>query len=563
MSDNAFNRRNLIRAISGAGIGSAVFGSNRARAATRRRSWDMETDVAVLGYGGAGAAAAIAAHDAGAKVLLIEKQEENNHFPNSRMAAGTFHSPAKDADRQALKQYAIAMMSGDNVAGKLEGEEPDVIDGLAQAWADDAPNTLDYLHSLDAAFNPMRAGGPVFPKFPGAAQSKYISYLSSYTGKVDMQIATKNKPKSEKMLGEAYFACLSNGVLTRKIPVLYGAAAKELIMEGKEVIGAIVDQHGRQLDVKARRAVVITTGGYEYSTAMRRAFLEGPGVKGWSFWGTPANTGDGIAMAMNAGAALAKVSSVAGGLSPTVPLPGSPTTKIAVGQTGSTPHSMIVNQYGDRYVDESKITREPNHYYFYHKAAEFDIDTLLWPNAPSWMIFDETYRRTTTIAFMGFGAVGTGYVPWTPDNMDAINRGWILKADTIEELARRIKAQPDNVKLMNAATLTKTVGRFNEFCKNGRDADYDRAPQMLGAILTAPYYAILMSVSASHTMGGIAANAKREVLDWNDRPVRRLYTAGEISSAFKFIYVSGGNLTENIIFGRIAGRNAAMQKPWD
>jgi 3-oxosteroid 1-dehydrogenase len=561
--NNSFNRRNVI--VGGVGASAAVLsGASAANAAAEPapKHWDMQTDVVVVGYGGAGAVAAIAAHDADAQVLILEKQAEDNHIPNTRMAGGIWHSPDKDGDRAALKQYAIAMMSGDNVPGKLEGEASDVVDGLAEVWASDTPGVIDFLKSIDPDFKAFRAGGPAFPKFPGAVAAKYRTYLSTYTGKVDLMVSTKDKPKNEKMNGEAFFTCLKTGVANRKIRILYGAPAEALITNSEGVIGVTAVQNGRRLHVKARRGVVLTTGGFEYNPAMRRAFLDGPGVKGWTFWGTPANTGDGIAMAMTVGAALAKVADAAGGLSPSVPLPGRPDSKIAVGLAGSTPNAMIVDNYGNRYTDEGETTDDPGRYYFYHKAAEFDQKTLLYPRAPSWMIFDETYRSTTTIALMGFGAVGLGYVPWTKDNLDAIQRGWILKADTIEELAAKIKAQPDNRSLMIEANLGKAVSRFNGFCANHKDEDFGRRAGTLGPVEKPPFYAMPLYVGGPNTKGGIAANARREVLDWNDKPIQRLYTAGEISSAFKFVYQAGGNLTECVVFGRIAGRNAAAEKPW-
>jgi len=106
------------------------------------------------------------------------------------------------------------------------------------------------------------------------------------------------------------------------------------------------------------------------------------------------------------------------------------------------------------------------------------------------------------------------------------------------------------------------VGRFNEFCKKGNDEDYGRKTGTLGPVDKPPYYALPLYAGGPNTKGGIAANARREVLDWLGKPIPRLFTAGEISSALKFVYQGGGNLTECIVFGRIAGRNAAALKPW-
>ena len=178
------------------------------------------------------------------------------------------------------------------------------------------------------------------------------------------------------------------------------------------------------------------------------------------------------------------------------------------------------------------------------------------------IVFDETLRANVTITSMGISTAGFGLVPWTKDNMDAVKRGWIMQADTIEGLAGKIKEHKENLGKMVPGNLVKTVNRFNEFCKAGKDADFDRRPGTLGPVEKPPFYALPLYAGGPNTKGGIECNAKREVLDWAGKPIPRLYTAGEISSALKFVYQGGGNLTECIVMGRIAGKNAASLKPW-
>jgi len=115
---------------------------------------------------------------------------------------------------------------------------------------------------------------------------------------------------------------------------------------------------------------------------------------------------------------------------------------------------------------------------------------------------------------------------------------------------------------MEGANLARTVSRFNEFCGKGKDEDFDRKSQSMAPIDKPPYYALPLYAGGPNTKGGIAANAKREVLNWKGEPIPRLFTAGEISSTLKFVYQGGGNLTECIVMGRIAGKNAASLKPW-
>lgn len=528
--------------------------------------WAMEADVVIIGFGGAGACAAIEAADAKAKVLILEKQPKEIHYSNTRMSGGIFHSPDPTGDKAALKEYAKAMFSGENLPWMLEGEQPDVSDGLAEAWAHYSPGNLDFLKKLDPEFKgvPMSAfSGAAFPQFPGAKDSKYMVYGSSFTGRASFDQPTKDLPKAEKMNGEAFFTVLREAVEKRGINVLYEISAKEFIVGKKgEIIGVIAQKGNAEIACKAKRAVILTSGGYEYNKEMRRAFLEGPGVEGWAFYGSPANTGDGIAMAVIVGAALAKVGKAASRVITAVPIRHHGLKMGLITDSVGSPNSIVVDNYGNRYDAETLITTDPSRYFFYKEAVKFDILKLVYPRTPSWMVFDETFRTKRTVTNLGISTAGFGFVPWTKDNMDAINRGWILKADTIEELAGKIKEHPENRKLMEGANLAKTISRFNEFCSKGKDEDFDRRPQSMAPIDKPPYYALPLYAGGPNTKGGIAANAKREVLNWKGEPIPRLFTAGEISSALKFVYQGGGNLTECIVMGRIAGKNAASLKPW-
>lgn len=531
------------------------------------KKWDAEADVIILGLGGAGACAAIEAADAGAKVLILEKQPANNLINNTRMSGGIYHSPDPAGDKQALKSYAKAMFSGENIPTMLEGEQPDVSDELAEAWARYSPENLDWMKKLDPALNGVafsRFSGAAFPSFPGAKESKYRVFGSSFTSKADFNIPTMNLPKSEKMNGEAFFTVLREAVEKRKPQILWETPAQRLIMNDKGAVIGVVGRKkdGKEVACKAKRAVIITTGGYEYSLPMRRAFLEGPGVEGWAFYGSPENTGDGIAIAMQAGAGLAKVGKAASRIIMAVPIRHHGLKMGLITDSVGGANSIVIDNYGNRYAAETLVTTDPSRYFFYKEAVKFDITNLIYTRVPSWMVFDETLRSKVTITSLGISTAGFGFVPWTKDNMDAVKRGWILQADTMDELAAKIKDQKENRKMMDAANLNQTVRRFNEFCKKGKDDDFGRKAGTLGPIEKPPYYALPLYAGGPNTKGGIAANAKREVLDWQGKPVPRLFTAGEISSALKFVYQGGGNLTECIVFGRIAGKNAAALKPW-
>ncbi|MDR1210763.1 MAG: FAD-binding protein, partial [Spirochaetaceae bacterium] len=112
-------------------------------------TWDMEADVVILGLGGAGASAAIEAHDAGASVLVLEKQAANHHFSNSRMSGGVWHNPDLSGDPEALVEYVKATMSGENIPWKFEGEMEDRSDAMARMFAPEMKKTEAWLMKID------------------------------------------------------------------------------------------------------------------------------------------------------------------------------------------------------------------------------------------------------------------------------------------------------------------------------------------------------------------------------------------------------------------------------
>jgi succinate dehydrogenase/fumarate reductase flavoprotein subunit len=526
-------------------------------------SADYTADIIAVGFGAAGPCAAIEAHDAGAAVIVIEKQAQAEHCPSTRMSGGGFHNPRRSGDFEALKAYAKAMFSGDNLPGLLEGRQPDFADELAELWARHAPDNADFMRGLDPEFIAVDTAGPAFTDFPGAKASGYAVCRSSYTGSGERDFMgdnTKDMPKSKKQAGEAFFACLTTGLQTRNIPVHYATAARKLLVnEQGEVIGVEALREGRKVLYRARRAVVLACGGYEYNIRMRQAFLDGQPVEGWAFYGSPANTGDGIRMALKLGAALSYAASVAARVICAIP---ERRHGIRVGlNTASVgkPNEIVVDNRGRRYASERRITKDPSRYHFYKEALRFDTHQLSYPRIPSWMVFDDTLMQAGPL--VRGGRAGYLGLEWSDDNKTALEHGWILRADSIAELAERIRAHPDNRREMDPVTLADTVRRFNAYCAAGRDIEFDREPDSLGPVAKAPFYAIPLYPGGPNTKGGLRTNGQCQVLDWDDQPIPRLFSAGEISSVFQFVYQGGGNLAECITFGRIAGRNAAALSP--
>jgi succinate dehydrogenase/fumarate reductase flavoprotein subunit len=162
-----------------------------------------------------------------------------------------------------------------------------------------------------------------------------------------------------------------------------------------------------------------------------------------------------------------------------------------------------------------------------------------------------------------------GYV-WSTDQSTEIARGWIMKSNTIAELADAIRARQSPNQFvdytskikMDRATFASTIATYNGYVKNGKDLDFGRPAHSLAALETPPFYATEVWPVGPNTQGGPKFDPKGRVLDVFGKPIPRLYKAGELGSIYGERYPSGGgNIAEILAFGRIAGQNAAKERP--
>lgn len=196
-----------------------------------------------------------------------------------------------------------------------------------------------------------------------------------------------------------------------------------------------------------------------------------------------------------------------------------------------------------------------------------------YPRIPCWLIFDEKARKAGPIsggATSGYALNREGY-KWSADNSAEIEKGVIVKAATIRELAEKIKVPADQ--------LEATVKKWNADIKAGKDTEFGRilkrdpkgktafagreAPIVSEPLAEeGPFYATALYPTMLNTQGGPKKNVRGQVMDPNDRPIPRLYAAGELGSMWGSIYQGATNNAECIVFGRIAGREAAKEKAW-
>ena len=173
------------------------------------------------------------------------------------------------------------------------------------------------------------------------------------------------------------------------------------------------------------------------------------------------------------------------------------------------------------------------------------------------MIFDHTLFSAGPLYDMhpshGWTQIIERY-EWSADNSAELAKGWVKSADSLAALASRVGLDP--------AALTDTVKRWNGYCDAGRDADFGRT-LMTAPIIAPPFYAVELSPSMLNTQGGPRRNEKGQIVRPDGTPIARLYSAGELGSIYSYLYQGTGNIGECLAFGRISGRNAAAETPWE
>lgn len=515
-------RRQFLQAMTAAGVSAASGGTMiaSAHAATTAQpdQWDEETDVIVLGYGAAGAAAAITAHDSGAQVMLLEKQPEHAHTCNSKMCFGVFLTPDNVDD-------AIAYMK---VASRVNVDMPesqDVTDAMIAVWAQEMVRNNEWLSQL---------GAPGFTLF--AAQGRDANWPGNNAIKA-YQIA---RADGRGEVGTGMFDFLHAKVVERNINIRWSTPARSLMSKDGEVTGVVAKKDGRAVFIRARRGVILTTGGFNADEEALKTYLPAYPM---TFYGNPGNTGDGLRMAQALGADLWHMTVLGGGFK--AKFDDFPTAFVI--SFGSDAH-IVVDKSGRRFKAENHL----GGYSGYWNALVYDTVANTWPRIPSWLIFDERRRTAGPLTSTMFGAAGpAGMYEWSADNSREIERGWILQADSIEELADKTGVDTE--------VLKAEVARYNGFAADGLDADHGRMARQLIALDHPPFYALKLLPGLNNTFGGPRRNARAQIIDVFGKPIPRLYSAGELGSLYVQYPQGGANVGECFAFGRIAGRNAAAE----
>jgi succinate dehydrogenase/fumarate reductase flavoprotein subunit len=467
--------------------------------------WDEEADVVILGCGGGGAVAAITAFDAGAKVVIVEKGEGGG---NTRLATMAFLCPTDSVSaREHIKCLSFGMLDEEIINVYVE-------------WAS---KNVEYIKQLGGEVETCHPG-PSFPALPGS----------------ETMLRYRVKAKAEGELGGvSLWNLLAEHLHRRKIPLHRKTIAKKIIRSGDEVIGVVTEKNGNFFNIRAKKGIVLATGGFEYHEDLKREFLAGYPIFAY---GNAGNTGDGIKLAQEIGADLWHMKAVAAPMGYKFPeFPSAFIMRMAA------EGYIIVDQNGERFCNETGL----EHYSMWMAVTSFDMASLTFSRIPSYLIFDEKTRLKGPITRVGHGA-NRAY-KWSVDNSEEVRRGWIVSADGPAELA-------DKLAIKSAEKLVETLETYQEACTNGTDENFGRSKETLMRF-DGKYYGVPLWPCLLNTQGGPKRNGRGEILDVWGKPIKRLYGAGEVGSIWGFLYQSGGNLGECLGFGRMVGLNAAAELP--
>ena len=499
-------------------------------------TWDEMVDVVIVGCGFAGAVAAVTAHDAGASVALLEKTGEPGGI--SVCSAGGLRV-ADDAGQ------AAAYLEATNA-----GTTPnDVLHRLAAGMVA-LPDRVAALAAGTSARLSRRAATGNYP-FPGHDTFGFV-YVDAIDGfdPVAAYPHVRGAPEGARL-----FQMLERGLAARGLsPRLDSPVRRLVIGPDGMVAGVWAETAAGWRSIGARGGVVLACGGFEGAADLQAQYWQMQPVLSAAFRG---NTGDGIRLAQEAGAALWHLWHFHGSYGfrhadPAYPF-GIRTKRVPDWLPGVGPPPevkmpwILLDKAGRRFMNEY----EP---YLQDTGARplerYSPDAQSFAALPAWLIADEAGRQLYPFGRPTWHEPGIGY-EWSPDNRTEIANGILGQADSLDALAMAAGIAPDR--------LEATITRWNRACAAGHDADWGRPAASMMPLDQPPFVFAPVWPIVSNTQGGPAHDAEQRVLHSFGAPIPGLYAAGECGSVFGHLYLSGGNIAECFIGGEIAGRNAAAR----
>jgi fumarate reductase flavoprotein subunit len=476
---------------------------------------NITTDIAIIGAGGAGLAAAVEAADNGARVVLLEKRRAAGG--NSMFAEGLFA-----AESPTQKRLKIEAQRDDLFKIAMEFAHFTINPRLIRAFIDKSGDTIRWLEEKGVKFDvPM-----LYPN-----QVPAVWHVP---------------PKG----GSFILRLLMNRCKELGVNLLQETTVKKILVDKSgAVTGAIARKGNTKINIHAR-CVIIATGGYGGSKKLLKKYY--PNYTDDVFLIGLPHQGDGILMAAAIGADTRAPGSTLS-LGPCVQLMrrgkgiGWSLNLTVVAQE---PNMVWVNRNGERFIDECN-----SHYH----QLECVNAVREQPGKVSYSLFDESIKRGLIEegVFKGMGVLFVA--PGAKlKNIDAtlqtgVHEGTVKIAETWDEIAKWIGA--------NSGTLKATVDEYNLFCDHGHDDLFAKDRRFLQPLRKPPYYAIKGYPGIMTTIGGIKINHRMETINTNDEIIPGLYTIGADATGWESdtynSILSGSAFGFSLNSGRIAGLNAA------
>ena len=526
ITSNAVNEA-LAAALAAAGLDAADFtGSGDAAAAEDRV---VDTDIVIVGAGGAGMTAAIAAANEGKNVVIVESQAMvGGNSVRSTGGMNAAKTPAQDENEFA--ESAGVEKTLETAASEWAGNEAitALADTVAGQWAEYQANPVGYFDSVELMELDTLIGGhgtndPALVEALCSNSADAIAWLSeqgieltsvsSFGGasvkRIHRPVDSEGKTISvgSYMIPRLQAKCEELGV-----EFIMNTTANEILTDanGAAVGIAATDKNGAAVTVNAK-AVILATGGFGANLDMVVEYK--PDLAGFMTTNAPGAQGQGIDMAVAIGAGTVDMDQIQ--IHPTVE--ANTAALITEGLRGD--GAILVNAEGNRFTDEVG-TRDVV------SAAE-----IAQTGSYSWLVIDQAMADASSVI--------QGY----------INNGYTVTGETYEELAEAMG--------VDAAAFAATMDKWNAAVAAGVDEEFGRT-SFANPLDTAPYYAIKVTAGIHHTMGGLTINPQTQVLAGDGTVIDGLYAAGEVTGGVHGGNRLGGNaVADFVVFGRIAGEQAA------
>ena len=526
ITSNAVNEA-LAAALAAAGLDAADFtGSGDAAAAEDRV---VDTDIVIVGAGGAGMTAAIAAAEAGKNVVIVESQAMVGG--NSVRATGGMNAADTPAqDENEFTEAAGVEKTLETAASEWAGNEAitALADTVAGQWAEYQANPVGYFDSVELMELDTLIGGhgindPALVETLCSNSADAVAWLgeqgielSSVGAAGGASVKRIHRPVDSEgktiSVGSYMIPLLQAKCEELGVEFIMNTTANEILTDanGAAVGIAATDKNGAAVTVNAK-AVVLATGGFGANLDMVVEYK--PDLAGFMTTNAPGAQGQGIDMAVAIGAGTVDMDQIQ--IHPTVE--ANTAALITEGLRGD--GAILVNAEGNRFTDEVG-TRDVV------SAAE-----IAQTGSYSWLVIDQAMADASSVI--------QGY----------INNGYTVTGETYEELAEAMG--------VDAAAFAATMDKWNAAVAAGVDEEFGRT-SFANPLDTAPYYAIKVTAGIHHTMGGLTINPQTQVLAGDGTVIDGLYAAGEVTGGVHGGNRLGGNaVADFVVFGRIAGEQAA------